>query len=241
MPDAAKALAFLETVGKLKRVQRTGWWENGVEHGEHVASHMHRMAVFTLLCKDARLDKNRMCRVATMHDVAEAVIGDLSPLQMKARGITKEQKYELERAGMCELADSLGDAAISAELLADWDEYEDQKTLESKWVKDIDRLEMAAQAFTYEKEQGVLLDTFYRGVPEALKDPWLHEVGVELMKQRTAYKAANKLMRKPAIPLGGRHDTHAASPLASPALWVASAASLVVGVLLGARLASTRS
>ena len=177
-----------------------------MHRAEHVASHMHRMAVFALLNKDPKLDTLKLVRCAVMHDVAEAMIGDLSPQQMKEQGITKADKYKLERAGMLEMAAVLGDEETAAFLVSCWDEYEDQTTPEAKWIKDIDLLEMSIQAHEYETEQFCELNTFYRGLPDRVQDPWLRTVAEELMKRRTDFVTNNKTTKMPPLPLTDAPD-----------------------------------
>eukprot|EP01059_Diplonema_ambulator_P036496 TRINITY_DN9103_c0_g2_i1.p1 TRINITY_DN9103_c0_g2~~TRINITY_DN9103_c0_g2_i1.p1 ORF type:complete len:231 (+),score=74.06 TRINITY_DN9103_c0_g2_i1:136-828(+) len=195
-PTAAQALDFLDVVAKLKTTLRTGWVENGVRNVESVADHMYRMAILSLLCKDEALDVSRLIKVSIMHDVAEAVIGDLSPKQMRERGISKEAKYEMERQAMKDISEIFKGSPLAEELLALWDEYENGDTKECFWVKDIDRLEMGLQAFDYERAQGVDLSPFYGSVKGRIEHPWLKSLCDELMARREEYLKTHTLEKR---------------------------------------------
>ncbi|XP_071116516.1 5'-deoxynucleotidase HDDC2-like isoform X2 [Haliotis cracherodii] len=122
-----KMLEFMSLVGHLKHVRRTGWVQKKVAVGggpESVADHMYRMAVLSFLVDPgAGLDKHRCMKIALVHDMAECIVGDITPQD----GISKENKHQKEK------------------------EYEDQSSKEAEFIKDIDRFEMILQAFEYEQ------------------------------------------------------------------------------------------
>ncbi|KAJ1327313.1 hypothetical protein BSLG_010655 [Batrachochytrium salamandrivorans] len=72
-------LQFLHTCERLKITKRTGWVDRGVDNAESIGDHMHRMSIIALLVKDQTIDKNRLVKMAVVHDLAEAVVGDLTP------------------------------------------------------------------------------------------------------------------------------------------------------------------
>lgn len=92
-PEAGKALDFLRVVGQLKIVKRTGWVNSGIHLPESVADHMYRMAMCSFLITDATLDRARLMKLAVVHDLAEALVGDIVPHDTR---YTKEQKRALE-------------------------------------------------------------------------------------------------------------------------------------------------
>jgi putative hydrolase of HD superfamily len=92
-PSASQALEFLRVVGKLKTLKRTGWVNNGVTLPESVADHMYRMAMCSFLITDPALDRARLMKLAVVHDLAEALVGDIVPHDVR---YTKEQKRVLE-------------------------------------------------------------------------------------------------------------------------------------------------
>lgn len=92
-PSASQALEFLRVVGKLKTLKRTGWVNSGVALPESVADHMYRMAMCSFLITDPALDRARLMKLAVVHDLAEALVGDIVPHDVR---YTKEQKRVLE-------------------------------------------------------------------------------------------------------------------------------------------------
>src|SRR5262245_33825115 len=66
--------------GKLKRVRRKGWVDRGVVDAESVADHSYRLAVLAWAVARSRgLDADRAQRIALLHDLAEAEVGDETP------------------------------------------------------------------------------------------------------------------------------------------------------------------
>jgi putative hydrolases of HD superfamily len=43
------------------------------------ADHMYRMGVMSLLATDSGVDTSRCIRMALVHDIAEAIVGDITP------------------------------------------------------------------------------------------------------------------------------------------------------------------
>eukprot|EP01104_Vermistella_antarctica_P001373 TRINITY_DN11417_c0_g1_i1.p1 TRINITY_DN11417_c0_g1~~TRINITY_DN11417_c0_g1_i1.p1 ORF type:complete len:214 (+),score=42.73 TRINITY_DN11417_c0_g1_i1:52-642(+) len=161
---SAGVLKFLLLVGKIKRVKRTGWVNNRIEDPESVADHMYRMGLLSFLIKDPAIDRERCMKLAIVHDLAECIVGDITPHD----GVTKEDKYELEMNAMQDIANSLGSdyVDLGTELKELWLEYETASSKEAKVVKDLDKFEMLMQAYEYELEQNVPLDQFFDGVDD---------------------------------------------------------------------------
>jgi len=70
-------LKFLMLVGDLKHIPRTGWVRKNVQNPERIAGHMYRMGVMSMLFNDGDgVDRNKCMRLALVHDVAEAIVGE---------------------------------------------------------------------------------------------------------------------------------------------------------------------
>ena len=136
---------FLEITGVLKRTPRTGWIDVGVYQPESVADHTFRTAVLCMLYADIEsVDPLKLLRMALIHDLPEAIIGDLMPSQK-----TTETKEKEENA-MTHMLDLLPKTQRE-NYLAVWKEYQEGKTREAKAVRQIEKIEMALQAKEYEK------------------------------------------------------------------------------------------
>jgi putative hydrolase of HD superfamily len=86
------ALKFFNTLGNLKTLKRTGWVNHGLSLPESVADHMYRMSMLSFMITDATVNKDKLIKICLVHDLAEALAGDITPYD----GITREQKRKLE-------------------------------------------------------------------------------------------------------------------------------------------------
>jgi putative hydrolase of HD superfamily len=84
--------------------------------------------------------------MAIVHDLAEAIVGDIIPGQMP-----KEEKSKLEANAMIKIKETLGNTAEAQFIHELWLEYELAETPEALFCKDLDKFEMIVQAFEYEK------------------------------------------------------------------------------------------
>jgi putative hydrolase of HD superfamily len=139
MSDAL--VKFLETASKLKTLDRAGWRRCGVEPCESVAEHTFGVALLALLTPQSGINRDHCIALALVHDLAESIVGDLTPHD----AVAPEEKHRRERAAMEELYAALGERRI----LELWEEFEAAATPEAKLVRDLDVIEMAAQACAY--------------------------------------------------------------------------------------------
>ncbi len=178
-------LEFLHKVGRLKRLKRTGWVVRGIADAESVADHSFRTAVAALVLSErAGMDKNKCVKMALVHDLAEAIVGDITPFD----GISIEEKHEKERKAMQELVKNIDDE----KLLQLWSEYEEQKTPEAKFVYELDMIEMLTQALEYEqehREKRADLDTFWAHTEERLQNRHIKEIYRLLLEKRMSGKS----------------------------------------------------
>lgn len=163
-PDVDRLCDLLLAAGRLKTTARTGWVQRGVPRAESVADHSHGVAMAALLLCDLveeTVDRERVLLMAVLHDLPEAVTGDLS--LGASRLLPPGAKAAGESAAMDELGDGL---PLFAGWRAAWDEFEAQQTLEARIVRDADRLDLLGQALVYERTLGtVALDEFWTFAP----------------------------------------------------------------------------
>jgi putative hydrolase of HD superfamily len=173
--------AYLE-FGHLKQLYRQGWLRRGVPERqcESVAEHSFGVAVLALFLVDAHfpdLDRDRVLRMALLHDFGEIYAGDLTP----GDTVPPEEKHRREANAVAEV---LGKLPSGAEYIALWHEYEARATPEAQLVWQVDRLEMGLQASVYERQESVDLSEFYASAREALSAPELRAVLDELEELR---------------------------------------------------------
>jgi len=97
-------------------------------------------------------------KMALVHDMAEALVGDITP----ADGVAKHEKSRREETTMDYFTNSLlgrvNGGMTGKEIKDIWREYEDSETLESKFVHDVDKLELVLQMVEYERVHQHKLD-----------------------------------------------------------------------------------
>lgn len=172
MNDEADRLArFLHRIGRLKRIPRTGWPDRGVpaEETESVADHTFRVGFLAWLAAatDPALDRERVLKLALLHDLAEAVTGDFPPYdpdelaKTEAADRAETLNRRLVRSPARTAAKRAAEAAAMADLLSDlpeglaselgdlWRELETGETAEAHFVKQADKLETYLQSLEY--------------------------------------------------------------------------------------------
>ncbi len=160
---------FLEITGILKRTQRAGWVDVGVYQPESIADHIFRTAFLCMLYADLEsLDSLKLLRMALIHDLPEAVVGDLMPSQKT------EKTKEAEETAMHDIMTLLPEAQ-SENYLDAWNEYQKGETSEAKVLQQLDKIEMALQAKEYEKlgSANEHLKRFFKSANQEIKSPEL--------------------------------------------------------------------
>tara|TARA_B110000014_G_scaffold263917_1_gene262396 strand:+ start:2432 stop:2956 length:525 start_codon:yes stop_codon:yes gene_type:complete len=139
---------FFFQIANLKNLSRTGWKVKlQISNSESVADHSYMMAVMAMVISDIKnMNTEKTIKMSILHDWAESKIGDFMPDE-----ITSDKKNMLEENAMAEILTMLPHK-VQEEYSILWMEYKDNKSKESKFVHQLDRLEMALQAKIYEKD-----------------------------------------------------------------------------------------
>ncbi|XP_022999764.1 HD domain-containing protein 2-like isoform X1 [Cucurbita maxima] len=157
--SASSAIDFLTLCQRLKTTKRTGWVRRRVKDPESIADHMYRMGIMALISSDIPgVDRDKCIKMAIVHDIAEAIVGDITPFD----GISKMEKSRREQEALDHMCKLLGGGSRAKEIGELWMEYENNSSPEAKIVKDLDKVEMILQALEYENEQGKDLDEFFQ-------------------------------------------------------------------------------
>lgn len=141
-------LDFFKTAINLKNISRQGWIDKlSLKHPESVADHSYSMAIIGMLISDLEnYDSEKILKMILLHDLAESKIGDYTPDE-----IDKDEKVRIENNSFFEITKKLP-TIIKSQYDELWKEYQNHTTPESQIVHQIDKLEMALQAKTYQKE-----------------------------------------------------------------------------------------
>ena len=132
----------------LKQMYRQGWLMRGIPEArcESVAEHSFAVAVLALFLAEEHfpeLDLAKLLRMALIHDFGEVYAGDIIP----GDKVTQKEKHQLELNGISHI---LSRFPQGGEYLKIWQEFEEGKSPEASFIRQIDRLEMALQASVYE-------------------------------------------------------------------------------------------
>lgn len=109
---------FLLTVGKLKAEKRTGWVNNQIKLPESISDHQYRMAMMGYFIRDPSRNPQTTASIALVHDIAEAIVGDITPPE--SSGVSVLDKHRMEDEALKTIASQLGgsngDSKLAAEL-----------------------------------------------------------------------------------------------------------------------------
>ncbi len=180
-----KFIDFAENVSKLKRIARKGWVSQvGIEKPESVADHSFACAILAMCLGDLNgLDTEKLIRLALLHDIHEALIGDYDYFDKQRIGL--EQAKKNQEQAINEVFHKLP-LNVREKYVDLAKEYLCQETTEARLVKQIDKLEMIMQAFQYEKAgyDKVKLKSFWDSVEGTLTEPNLKAIFKLLKEER---------------------------------------------------------
>jgi putative hydrolase of HD superfamily len=137
MKDLGKYADLLFEAALLKRIERTGYSYLGTGR-ENVASHSFGVSFCAWILSElyeGEVDKEKVLKMALLHDFCEARTGDFNALNK-----IYDQADE-KRA----LEDAFKGTFLKEEVLALWKEYRELKTIEAKLVHDADVIDLIIQ------------------------------------------------------------------------------------------------
>ena len=165
----------------LKREPRKGWKKRVRGRVESVADHSFGVALVALYDGERRgLDLEKILKLALIHDLEEAIIGDLTPNDKAKRGPSKVQA-DRERA-IRKLLSKLPVKSRPAYLRL-WIDLRERRSKEARLVHQLDKLEMAFQAKEYGKLTGQRkMRAFYESAGGEISDPLLKKAFESILK-----------------------------------------------------------
>src|SRR5437879_3555514 len=172
-----KLVQFWEVGARLKAEPRRGWLKKlRLQRTESVADHSFALSLLCLFEGERRsYNVERLLKLALLHDLEEAITGDLTPEDKEARGenIAKAQKISAREQLISYFP--LGNQRSYREL---WSELENERSREAQLVHELDKLELALQANEYAKGgiEATKLKEFYESSRTAIKDPKLRRI-----------------------------------------------------------------
>lgn len=183
------ALELLLRANQLKRIPRAGWVMRGVAEAESVADHTFGVAFIALTLAELvgqPLDEAKLLTIALLHDLPEAVLGDIPTPATRyfPPGAKSEAEFEV-------LSASLAGLPRAEQWRAWWRESEERASVEGRLVRDADRLDMLFQAYIYERTTG----------SGQLEEFWSSdEASFEFDASRRLYEAVKALRKREGLP-----------------------------------------
>lgn len=167
-------------INHLKHLLRQGWLMRGIPEDkcESVGDHCFATALFAIMIAKKyfpELDMTKVIKMSLIHELGEIDGGDITPHD----GIDKKEKYAIEKNSIRKMFANFPEGD---EYLKLWLEFEENKSAEAKFVKQIDKLEMAMQAAVYAKQYGKNLDEFIDSARARITDKKLIKLLNELKK-----------------------------------------------------------
>ena len=152
-------LSFFRIVCNLKTIKRSGWiHKSNITSPESVADHSYSMCMMSMiLAQIINLDSGHIMKMVIIHDLAESLVGDHMP-----DDISSEEKQLVEDKAMKKIISKLPNS-LRKNYLNIWNEYNDNITVNAKFVHSMDKLEMVIQAKEYE----------FEGYPKEVLQPFI--------------------------------------------------------------------
>ena len=172
---------FWQYASELKSEQRKGWQKNVDERVESVADHSYAVALLALYEGERRgYDLERILKLALIHDLEEAIMGDLTPQDKARLGPTRVEKDR--ETAIRELLSKLPSKS-RASYHKLWTDLKEKQSKEARLVHQLDKVEMAFQAHKYGKRTGQrkMLD-FYESATRETNDPILKRALATIVK-----------------------------------------------------------
>ncbi len=175
-------LNFFKIAANLKKISRQGWVDKlSLKNPESVADHSYLMAVISMVISDlGNYNSEKIIKMVLLHDLAESKIGDYTPKQL-----SKEKKNELENNAFNEIIENLPNS-IKLQYSQIWQEYQQNNSVESKLVHQIDKLEMALQAKIYSEDghPPEKLECFFESAKTDITDSKLKELFTKIIEDK---------------------------------------------------------
>ena len=173
---------FVKLIGKLKKLKRKGWIQRNIrDEIESVADHSFQLSILSMIIADKfGLNKDKLIKMSLIHDFPESIVGDITPYEE-----TTKKKHEIELEAMKKICSMIKD---SDEYFNLWLEFEEGKSNEAKFLKQLDKIEMIFQALEYELSgtEPEKLNEFWDYTEQQLNNSFLVNLFETLKKLRTS-------------------------------------------------------
>jgi 5'-deoxynucleotidase YfbR-like HD superfamily hydrolase len=185
-------LEFILKIGKLKRMERVCWKVLGIKKGESVAEHIFSTSLLAWIFgkEKKHLNQTKLLKMALVHEISAAIIGDTIPYLEKITWQKKEnfkkwlrflkeekikkfiKQYDKEKNAMEKLTLSL-EPELRKEIVNLWEEYRKVSSAEANFLNQINVLAVLFQGIIYHKKYKINTDPLFEWAFERCDDPIL--------------------------------------------------------------------
>jgi putative hydrolases of HD superfamily len=141
--EITELLAFIKRAEKLKTELRHSWLSDRARQ-ESVAEHSWMLTLIALAVFDSiaiEVDQLKVMKMVVVHDLAEAVTGDIPTFEVSKR---QDDKYANEVAAIAAITSGLP-PKVADEIMSLWQEMEEKQTPEAKLAQCLDKSEVLIQ------------------------------------------------------------------------------------------------
>ncbi|XBW34884.1 hypothetical protein QEN19_000448 [Hanseniaspora menglaensis] len=180
-------LFVFHLIEALKYQKRTGWVDRGLEDCESISDHIFRVTFMSQFLKSPNLNISKCFSIALAHDIAEALVGDITPTDKTVDKHEKHYREKITIEYICDLIKPYNEEAAK-KLLEDWNAYENVSCEEAVYVKDLDKYELLVQAFEYEKRHPELDVEEFWGALNMIKTDEVKQWAKDLVEEREQHR-----------------------------------------------------
>lgn len=178
--DFIRAIESLKTIERFNKTSNLDRAESSAEHTWHLV-----MIVYTLADNRKELNKWKAVEIALVHDLVEIYAGDVKFWDEGKKSVQQIRKAEEESARRLF---SLLPKQTGKYFFSLWEEYENRKTKEAKFVYALDKLQPLLQRVVAHdngwKEKQVDIERLSNSKPQLIKDDnELSQIWDELVKE----------------------------------------------------------
>jgi putative hydrolases of HD superfamily len=170
-----------EFASRLKAEPRRGWLKKlRLQRTESVADHSFALSLLCLFEGERRgFNVERLLKLALLHDLEEAITGDLTPEDKASMGesVARSQRVSAREQLLSHFPEDNRQAYREL-----WSQLENEKNKEAQLVHELDKLEMALQANEYARRgvEATKLREFYESSKAVIRDPRLRQLVNEI-------------------------------------------------------------
>ena len=172
-----------------KMIPRTGWRMHEIKDPESVAEHTFSLSFLTMQLTpilsdviDYPLNANKLIKMAILHDLGEVETGDIVVARGSSIDIAKrEEKEKKEKSGIAKLFKQTDKSNFFLGLFS---EMIERQTIEATIFWQLDKLDMAIQALSYEQAEKKDLSEFFENAKVNITHEFLRELLDEVVKRR---------------------------------------------------------